>query len=94
MSEPSSAPEGDDRMSFLTHGPQRYGREEFWVTAARDGNEALEFTWMMARWMIYDPSEQLPTGDTIGRTAEEKIRVRRVLSPTGEGPEVIRLDSD
>jgi len=86
------APEGPERMSFLTHGMQRYGREEFYVTARRDGSDALEFTWMMSRWMIYDPDKQLPTGDTVGRTPEEKMTVQRAPSPTGEGPEVIRLD--
>jgi hypothetical protein len=86
------APEGEDRMSFLSHGMQRYGREEFYIVAARDGHDALEFTWTMCRWMILDPDKQLPTGDTVGRTAQEKLLVQRVPSPTGEGPEVIKLE--
>ncbi len=59
-----------------------------------DGNAAFEFTWMMCRWLITDPGKQLPTGDTVGRSADEKITVQRVPSPTGEGPEVVRLDLD
>ncbi len=87
-------PEPDGRFGFLTHGLQRYGREEFFVTTTGDKNAALDFTWMMARWMIMEPDKHLPTGDTLGRSAEEKILVQRVPSPSGEGPDVIRLDLD
>jgi hypothetical protein len=88
------APEPNDRMSFLTHGLARYGREEFFVTASLQGKGALDFLLSMAGWMLDDPSKQLPTGDTVGRTAEERITVQRVPNPTGEGPPVIRLDLD
>lgn len=86
------APEPDGRMSVLTHGLVRYGREEFYVTAPQDGEGVVGFTMGMVRWMVMDPSKELPTGDTVGRTADEKLIVQRVPSPTGEGPEVIRLD--
>jgi len=81
-------------MSMLTHGLVRYGREEFFVTASQGGKAAMDFIVGLARWMLMDPNKQLPTGDTVGRTPHEKVRVQRVPNPTGEGPEVIRLDLD
>jgi len=86
------APEPGERMSFLTHGLQRYGREEFYVTAPQSGQGAIEFLMSLVRWMIVDPDKHLPTGETVGRGGEEKIEVQRVPNPTGTGPEVVRLD--
>ena len=87
----TAARESADRMSFLTHGLERYGREEFYVTCPIKGKSALGFVYAMARWMLTDPNKQLPTGDTVGRTAEEKIPVQRVPNPSGRGGPVIRL---
>jgi hypothetical protein len=42
--------------------------------------------------MLADPDKHLPTGDTVGRTEDEKIVIQRVPDPTAKGPEVIRLD--
>jgi len=86
------APEPDGRMSVLSHGMQRYGREELYVTASQQGSGAISFFLDMVGWLYVDTDKVLPTGDTVGRTAEEKVKVQRVPSPTGEGPEVIRLD--
>lgn len=88
----TAAMEPDDRMSFLTHGMQRFGREELYVTAPMRGTGALDFTLGLMRWLYYERDKQLPTGDTVGRTEDERIVVQRVPSPLGEGPEVIRLD--
>jgi hypothetical protein len=88
------APDGDERMSFLTHGLHRYGREEFHVTASRAGEGALDFLVGLIEWMLADPDKVLPTGDTVGRNADEKVLIQRTANPTGEGPEVIRLDLD
>jgi hypothetical protein len=88
------APEPNDRMSFLTHGLARYGREEFYVTASQRGKGALDFLLSLVQWMLGDPNKHLPTGDTVGRNAEERIVVQRVASPLGEGPQVIRLELD
>ena len=88
----TAARESEERMSFLTHGLARYGREELYVTCPIRGRSALGFVYTMARWMLNDPDKQLPTGETVGRTAEEKILIQRVPSPTGRGGEVIRLD--
>jgi hypothetical protein len=88
----TAARESATRMSFLTHGMVRYGREEFLVTCPIQGKGARDFAFTMARWMLTDPDKQLPTGETVGRTADEKLRIQRVPNPTGKGPEVIRLD--
>jgi hypothetical protein len=79
-------------MSFLTHGMQRYGREEIWVTCPIAGKGAAGFVYGLVRWLLTDLDKQLPTGDTIGRTASEKVPIERVPNPTGKGPEVIWLD--
>lgn len=86
------AREPGGRASILTHGMQRYGKEEFFVTAPEAKiNEAREYAYTMCSWMLSQDYE-LPTGDTVGRTSEEKLEIQRVPDPTGDGPEVIRLD--
>ena len=86
------AGEDRNRASLLTHGMQRYGREELYVTTPRrKGGEALAFVWDIAQWLL-SIEKAPPTGDTVGRTAEEKVRVKRVPSPTGRGSKVVRLD--
>jgi hypothetical protein len=88
----TAARESAERMSFLTHGLARYGREELYVSCPIQGKGALDFIYGLARWMLSDPDRQFPDGDTVGRTAEEKIRIARVPNPRGEGSPVIKLD--
>ncbi len=88
----TAAQESATRMSFLTHGLARYGREELYVTCPVEGRGALSFVFDMARWLLADPDKYLPTGDTVGRSEDEKLPVQRVANPTGQGPQVIRLD--
>lgn len=90
----TAAQESADRMSFLTHGLAKYEREEFYVTSSVTGQGALEYIMGLVRWMIADPNKVLPTGDTVGRTPEERIIVQRVPSPIEGKPPVIRLDMD
>ena len=90
----TAARESEDRMSFLTHGLDRYGREEFYVTSSIHGQGALDYVMALAKWMIADRTKVLPTGDTVGRTADEQIVVQRVPSPIEGRPTVIRLDMD
>jgi hypothetical protein len=88
----TTARETDERMSFLTHGMARHGREELYVTCPIQGKGALDFVFGMVRWLLDDPPKELPTGDTLGRSATEKILIQRVPNPTGQGPAVMRLD--
>lgn len=87
----TSARESEHRMSFLTHNMARYGREDLYVTCPIRGTGALDFVFSLVRWMLTDTEREFPTGDTIGRTAEERIRIERVPSPIGHGATVIRL---
>ena len=87
------ARESAERMSLLTHGLARFGREEFYITCSPDGGDsAIDFTYSMAGWMLADRDKVLPTGDTIGRTADEKLEIQRVDSPLDDGSTVIKLD--
>lgn|SRR5262245_20340546 len=88
----TAAPESPTRMSFLTHTLQRYGREELLVTCPVRGKGALPFLYDLCRWLLSDSAPQFATGETVGRTAAEKIVVQRVPDPTGRGPLVVRLD--
>ena len=87
-----AAMEDEKRFSFLTRNMQRYGREELYVTASADAEGAVGFVFDMMAWLLDDREYQLPTGETVGRTADEQIHIQRVPNPTGEGPEVVKLD--
>lgn len=87
----TTARESETHMSFLTHNMPRYGREDLYVTCAIQGKGAYDFVLLMTRWMLTDLSKQFPTGETVGRTADEKIRIQRVPNPTGNGATVIKL---
>ena len=86
------AQESETHMSFLTHNMQRYDREEFYIIASSESSGALDYLLDIMAWMLGDREYHLPTGDTIGRTEDEKIVVQRVANPTGEGPKVIKLE--
>lgn len=88
----TAARESEERMSFLSHGMARYGREELYVTCPIRGKGALDFVFTMVRWLLTDREKMLPTGETVGRAADEKITIQRVPNPTGAGAPVIRLD--
>ncbi|MEO6954376.1 MAG: hypothetical protein ABI321_21440 [Polyangia bacterium] len=87
----TGASEDDDRCSFLTHNLARYDRQELYVTCSRHGTGAVGFVFDIARWMLAE-NPALPTGDTIGRTSDERLVVQRVPNPAGDGEEVIRVD--
>ena len=88
----TGAKEPEDRMSFLTHGMRRYGREEVYFTAPARGKGALGFVLDLMSWMLGDMDHAFPTGDTIGRDDGEKLKIQRVASPAGNPEQVIRLD--
>ena len=68
------------------------GFPDMLVGAPRGGmNEALPFLFDMLSYVVGRGSP-LPDGDTIGRTAEEKLRVRYVPSPLGGDRKVVRID--
>ncbi len=88
----TAARESETHMSFLTHNMVRYGREELYVRCPIKGKGATDFVLGIARWLLTDRNKQLATGETIGRTTTEKVKIQRVPNPTGNGPPVIFLD--
>jgi hypothetical protein len=86
------ARESGTHVSMLTHGMPRYGREDFLMTCRNEDRESIYFLYDLIRWMLYEPTKELPTGDTLGRTAAEKLRVQRQPSPIDPARTVIRLD--
>jgi hypothetical protein len=86
------ARESDTRMSFLTHGLAQHGSEDLLVTCPIEGRGALDFVLGVARWFFRDPELRLPTGDTLGRDASERVPIQRVPSPVDPERIVVRLD--
>ncbi len=88
------ANEPNGRASLLTHGMTRYGREDLYVTGEATEpsmKDAYEFTVSIASWLL-GTDEKVPDGDTVGRSAEERVKAKRVANPTGAGAPVLRLD--
>lgn len=79
-------------VAVLTHGLPRYKREDFLIRTRRGVAEAVALAQVMSRWMVEDPKKELPTDDTVGRTADEKLTVQRVPHPDGGGETVVLLD--
>ncbi|MBL9110122.1 MAG: DUF4261 domain-containing protein [Myxococcales bacterium] len=81
------------RASVLTLGAENVlGIPDLLVTAPpASGNEALAFAFDMLGYVV-DRGSPLPEGDTVGRSASEKITVRYVPSPVDETRRVVRLD--
>jgi len=81
------------RTSILTLGAQNMlGVPDIMVTCARGGgNDALGFALDMLGYVLHRGAP-LPDGDTVGRTAEEKVRVQYVASPVDPARRVVKLD--
>ena len=87
------AHEPDEGLSFLTHGMPRHGREDLYISCPRQaGADAFELASLMVRWMLTDPDKQFPSGDTVGRTEQERLEIRRRRSPVDSDATVIWLD--
>jgi len=94
MVDITMASEPNGRASLLTHGMIRYGREELYVTTEEEEEkmkEAYAFTDSVASLMLTS-DEVFNNGETVGRSAEERINVRRTKSPIDPNAQVIRLD--
>jgi hypothetical protein len=81
------------RVSVLTLGAENVlGVPDLLVTAPpASGNDALAFAFDMLGYVV-DRGSPLPEGDTVGRSASEKITVRYVPSPIDADRSVVRLD--
>lgn len=89
----TSEAEPDGRVSFLTHGMELVGRdEELYVTCRLGDRGGFDWFCSLIEHLADEPTMVLPTGDTIGRDAEEQVVIRHQLNPTGTGAPVMRLD--
>jgi Domain of unknown function (DUF4261) len=76
----SMAREGKD-VSLVTTGLRQFELPELMVRAGgTQGNEALAYLFDLASYIV-QRGEALPDGDTVGRTASEKMRVKYETSP-------------
>jgi hypothetical protein len=81
----------DGQLSALSRGMAPLGHPDLWFSSHEmDVGELVETVWMVAAWLI-STGTVLREGETIGRDADEKLPVRRVLSPTGSGEEVVAV---
>lgn len=83
--------EPDGRLSLLSLGmKQQLNLPDLWLTASKE-NEPLEWFFNLLSY-VASSGEPIPDGDTIGRTADEKIPVRYVSSPLEGGDSVCRIE--
>ena len=85
--------ESKTRASLLTHGMQRYGREELYILVPAEDKRILDaFTFAIdiSTWML-NVDTVFKDGETLGRSEEERILIERVPNPTGSPDRVIRL---
>jgi hypothetical protein len=89
----SVAKEPNGRTSLLTLGMQNMLEVPDMLVSARPNgaNEALLFALDMLAYVVRRGAP-LPDGDTVGRSADEKIRVEYVPSPIDATRKVVRLD--
>ncbi|MBS2018082.1 MAG: DUF4261 domain-containing protein [Deltaproteobacteria bacterium] len=89
----SIAHESPTRTSILTLGIQNMvGLPDMLVGVSRaNANEALSFLFDILLYVVRR-GQPLPNGDTIGRTAEEKLKVSYVVSPVDATRKVVRID--
>ncbi len=84
-----------ERCSILTHGMTRYGREDILVRAAvTESMDAYKLAFFTSDWLLIDSDNNLPTGDTVGRDAQEKLKVEREPNPIRPAETVISLRMD
>lgn len=80
-----------DEVSFSTTGLRQFGLPELCIKApAPMGNEALACLFDFAGYIV-GRGRALPDGDTIGRTAAEKLSVSYETSPFGEDERIAVL---
>ncbi|PIE23446.1 MAG: hypothetical protein CSA62_07460 [Planctomycetota bacterium] len=82
MVDLSIADEGQGRLSILTHGMPRYGRENFHIFAPQTkGQDAAELCFHLVYELLSQPDLEYPSGTRLGRRAREKHRLDRGPSP-------------
>lgn len=84
--------EPDGRLSLLSLGMHQLNLPDLLLIAPKSaGNEALGAFFDLLGY-VCKLGKPLPDGDTIGRTAEERLPVRYVPSPRDPGKKVLRVE--
>lgn len=86
----SLAKEPDGRLSLLSLGMKQLELPDLWLIAPKD-SEPLEWFFNLLSYVASE-GKAIPDGDTIGRTADEKIPVRYVPSPVDGTTKVSRIE--
>lgn len=89
----SLAREPDGRLSLLSLGMEQLNLPDLLLVAPKSmsGNDALETFFDLLAY-VADRGKRLPEGDTVGRTADERLPVRYVSSPVDAGKQVLRVE--
>ncbi len=88
----SIAREGSDRVSLLSLGMKQLQFPELLLVGhASDPQESIELLYELL-WYVAQRGEPLPEGDTVGRSAEERLRVHYVPSPLDPAEKVWRVE--
>ncbi|MCY1021133.1 DUF4261 domain-containing protein [Pyxidicoccus sp. MSG2] len=79
-------------LSVLSVGMEQFELPNMLVLADKaQGGEVIKFLFDMQGYVL-KRGKALPDGDTVGRTAEERLRVRYVPSPTDASAQVVQVD--
>jgi hypothetical protein len=83
---------GPDRVSLLTLGMSQLGQQDVMLTAPRSaGNQALCFLFDLLAYFVRRGAPARD-GETVGRTAQERLPVRWVPSPLDPTQQVVCVD--
>jgi Domain of unknown function (DUF4261) len=86
----SFAKEPDGRLSLLSLGMKQFGLPDMWLVAPQE-SDPLPWLLDMLNYVV-SRGEPLPDGDTVGRTASEKLPVRYVPSPIDDETKVCKIE--
>lgn len=88
----SAVRQGADRLSMLSLGMEQFGLMDALVTGpVQNANDLLMFMMDMLRYCI-ERGSAIPHGDTVGRTNQERLKVKHVPSPIDATRKVWSVD--
>ena len=87
----SIARESDGRLSLVSLGMKQLGRPDLLLVAGESsGSVAIQTMYDLLAY-VAERGEALPEGDTVGRTADERLPVHDVRSPLDSATKVWRV---
>jgi hypothetical protein len=88
----SIAREPDGRLSMLSLGMRQLDLPDLLLVVAEPSEDTALETFFDLLSYVASRGEPLPEGDTVGRTADEKLPVHYVESPIDSGERVWRVE--